>query len=771
MKKYTASFHNPVAIPTLFCCFVVICLSMPACINRDKKHPSSSDTESSPALTANESMKTMKLEEGFIIKLVADEPLVNSPVAISFDEKGRIWVAEMQSYMPDTAGTGEDAPTGKIVILEDTNKDGRADKRTIFLDSLVLPRAICLIEDGILIAEPPALWFVKIKNNKPAEKILVDADYASGGNVEHQPNGLYRGFDNWIYNSEGDKRYKKAGDRWLIERMYSRGQWGISQDDFGRLFYNNNSANLLGDFFQPGIGPYNKNQRTPAGFNERIVRNDRVYPLRPTTGVNRGYMEEVLDEQNRLVEFTAASGPVIYRGDLFGKEYYGNAFVGEPSANLIKRNILTNEGYKVNGRQAYEGKEFLSSTDERFRPVTLYNGPDGALYVVDMYRGIIQHKTYLTSYLKDQIKARELDKPINCGRIYKIVPENKNTQALIFPEDNTQLVKLLEHPNGWVRDKTMQLLIDRKQMGLAPQIRQLLKTRKNDAAIIAISLWTLQNLGVVQSSDILPLLNDNEWPLRMTGLGILPTIINENNYKQFLPTLQKMINESDTLAFPFIAYIANSIVPYEKEWVNDLLTMLTERYPDNRFIADAVISNLQDQESAFLEKLITKNADTSLFIYKRLTKLIQNIDEKKNSRNSEILKKQFLRGAELFQTICQTCHGADGNGITALGPPLNRSEWVTGKKDDLISIVLFGLKGPVTVNGKQYGPPETNAEMPGLTGNKELTDADIAEVMSFIRKSWSNNASVITGQEVKALKSKYKGRQKPFNADELIKAP
>jgi glucose/arabinose dehydrogenase len=110
---------------------------------------------------------------------------------------------------------------------------------------------------------------------------------------------------------------------------------------------------------------------------------------------------------------------------LFGAEYQENAFVGEPSANLIKRNVLNDTGYRVKGTQAYQGKEFLTSTDERFRPVTLYNGPDGALYVIDFYRGIIQHKTYLTSYLKNEIRSRELTNPINSGRIYKIVPQKK----------------------------------------------------------------------------------------------------------------------------------------------------------------------------------------------------------------------------------------------------------------------------------------------------------------------------------------------------------
>ena len=166
---------------------------------------------SSPVLSADESIKKMHVEKGFVVKLVASEPLLNSPVALTFDEKGRIWVVEMEGYMLDTLGTGEDKPTGKIVILTDKNGDGVMDDRKVFVDSLVLPRALCLIENGILVAEPPRLWFYEIQNDKPVKKTLVDSAYAEGGNVEHQANGLFRALDNWIYNAKSNKRYRKNG--------------------------------------------------------------------------------------------------------------------------------------------------------------------------------------------------------------------------------------------------------------------------------------------------------------------------------------------------------------------------------------------------------------------------------------------------------------------------------------------------------------------------------------------------------------------------------
>src|SRR5690606_31384922 len=194
-----------------------------------------------PMVSPKESLKIMEIEDDFKIELVANEPTVNTPVAMLFDNKGRIWVVEMQGYMLDTVGTGEDFPSGKIVILEDRNKDGFFESRKVFIDSLVLPRAISFIEDGILIAEPPFLWYVEIVNDLPGKKILVDEKYAEGGNVEHQPNGLLRGLDNWIYNAKSSKRYRKKGEDWIVEKTHFRGQWGIAQDDHGRLYYNHNS--------------------------------------------------------------------------------------------------------------------------------------------------------------------------------------------------------------------------------------------------------------------------------------------------------------------------------------------------------------------------------------------------------------------------------------------------------------------------------------------------------------------------------------------------
>ncbi|MCC9135566.1 c-type cytochrome [Pontibacter silvestris] len=722
----------------------------------------------SPVLSPEESLERMQVEEGFEVQLVAAEPFVNSPVAMVFDNNGRMWVSEMQGYMPDTLGTDEDKPTGKIVILEDKDKDGTIDDRKVFLDSLVLPRALCFVENGIMVAEPPNLWFYEIEDDRPGRRTLVDSAYSEGGNVEHEANGLVRALDNWIYNAKSSKRYRKDGDKWLTEKTHFRGQWGVAQDDYGRLYYNNNSQNLLGDYFSPGMGAGNSNQRKVAGFNENIVPDNRVYPARPTPGVNRGYLEGILDEQLRLVNFTAACAPVLYRGELFGKDYYLNAFVAEPAANLIKRNILEEKGYKVQGKQAYKDREFLTSVDERFRPVSLYNGPDGALYVIDMYRGIIQHEFFLTEYLANEIKSRKLSQPISCGRIYRIIPKEKAVSSITMINNPLLLIKLLKHPNGWVRDKAQQLLVDNKYTQVATFLRQNLKLKDKPLAVIH-SVWTLEGLGELQTTDVVPLLQHKDWHIRTQALSVLPSVMSKENYSVYVPVLKQLLVQNDTLAAPYVAFLVQTVRTFDGVAANSLLNKLMQQYSANEFVADAAISSLHNKEESFLKDALTFNADSSLAINTQLRKVLYDVKDREKSQKSKSAEQEFPKGYVLFKNTCQGCHGADGNGVKSLAPPLNKSNWVVGDKEKLIPIVLYGLTGPIKVSGKLYQAPEINGDMPGIGANKKLSDEEVAQLISFIRNSWSNKAEKVTAEDVVQARNKFENRQAAFTMEQLNK--
>ncbi|MGY4386153.1 mono/diheme cytochrome c family protein [Pedobacter sp. UYP24] len=728
--------------------------------------PKEIDFSRSPVIPADQSVSKMKLEQGFDIKLIASEPLVNTPVAMSFDTKGRMWVVEMIGYMPDTLGRGEEIPNGKIVILSDQNNDGIFDDRKVFLDSLVLPRGICLIDGGILVAESPNLWYYDIENEKPVRKTLVDPKYAIDGNVEHQPNGLLRGLDNWIYNAKSSKRYRRIGGKWILENTHFRGQWGISQDNYGRLYYNGNSSNVEGDFFSPGFGFTNVNQKGVSGYNERPVPNNRVYPARPTPGVNRGYMPGTLDDSLRLVNFTAACSPLVYRGDLFGDAYNFNAFVAEPSANLIKRNILNEDGWKVKGKQAYAGKEFLTSVDERFRPVALYNGPDGAMYVLDMYRGIIQHKTYETPYLINEIKKRDLSAPITCGRIYKIFPKGKSRVSTRIAESGQELVIQLGHANGFIRDMAQQSIIDRNLTAAVPYLHQSLMEDTNPLKIIH-AMWTLEGLNALTTNEVIAFLHQKDWHVKTQALTVFPSMINNSSYRSLGKALLDVFNEGDERLMPYVAYCTYYLKSYDPEVSEKLLVNLAEKYKNNNYVADAVISNLAYREEAFETQIAKILPDTNLRINKQLQKVINSIRATQKNRDPEVLAKMYPKGLAVFQSTCQTCHGPDGNGIKSLAPPLNKSEWVNGDRDKVISIVLYGLTGPVKVNGKVYEAPEISGDMPAISHNEEITDEDIAQLLSFIRSSWQNNSSKIETKDVSAVRAKLKGRQKAFTQTEL----
>lgn len=720
-----------------------------------------------PVLTPEESLKHFQLEEGLAIHLVAAEPLVQAPIAIQFDARGRIWAVEMMGYMPDTAGTGESVnPDGKIVILEDKDNDGRMDSRKVFLDSLILPRAICFYDSGLLVAEPPNLWFVEIKNDKAGTKYLVDSQYAVGGNVEHQPNGLLRGLDNWIYSAKSDVRYRRVKGKWLKEHTHFRGQWGITQDNFGRLFYNNNSVNLLGDYFLPGLGAGNPNQRNVAGFNETIVGDNRTYPIHPTPGVNRGYRPKVLDDSLRLNHFTAACGPVIYRSRLLGAEYRGNAFVAGPAANLVKRDILHRDGFVVKGKQAYQNKEFLASDDERFRPVNLYNGPEGALYVVDMYRGIIQDVTYLTPYLKQHIVKHDLANPLNRGRIYKVTPEGKNPPLPDLRNKTTEeLVQLLNSPDAWISATAQRLLVDHKKTAAVPLLRDQLQ--KDTSLLGKIrTLWTLEGLGQIADSTLRNFLFSGNIKLQQQAVAVIVSGMNKRNALKWLVQGTRLYEKNNKNLAPYLGFLAAEAISYEPVKARAFLEQLAGRYPDDPYVVGAVISGLPGKEKAFFQKIKARSSDTGSVLYQQLEKVVVRAETRKEEQKKAI-ENRFAKGKQLFMTYCKICHGEGGEGLQSLGPPLAGSQWVTGSKETLLAIVLHGLTGPVQVGDRLYQTPEIAGEMPGFAQNDKLSDQDIAQILSFIRSAWSNNAGSVSEAEVKQARERYKDRAQPFTMETL----
>src|SRR5688572_24864253 len=211
--------------------------------------PAHLKTPPAPLLSAADAAKSFTLAPGFRIELVASEPLVFDPVAMTIGPDGRLWVVEMRAYMQNVEGKGENAPIGTVAVLEDTDGDGRMDRRTEFAGGFVLPRAIALVGGGVLVAEPPNLWFLRDRNgdDKVDERTRVASDYGNPSNPEHTANGLLQALDNWVYSANHTVRFRYNDGAWQRENTAFRGQWGITQDDVGRLFYNTNSDPLRMD--------------------------------------------------------------------------------------------------------------------------------------------------------------------------------------------------------------------------------------------------------------------------------------------------------------------------------------------------------------------------------------------------------------------------------------------------------------------------------------------------------------------------------------------
>ncbi|MBX2873836.1 MAG: dehydrogenase [Saprospiraceae bacterium] len=561
----------------------------------------------SPALPPQESMNHFQLEEGLQIELVAAEPMIEEPVAITFDAKGQLWVVEMRGYMMNIDMEGEELPNGRIVVLSDENGDGRMDQRRVFADSLVMPRALAILSDGVLIAEKKPLWFYEDvdRDGTADRKILVDSIYGESGLPEHSPNGLWRGMDNWYYNAKATSRYKRINGQWVKEKTEFRGQWGLSHDDQGRLFYNYNWSQLHADLVPPNTLSRNPHHEPSTGIDHGLTIDRRIFPIRTNPAINRGYIPGTLNEEGRLIEFTSACSPFVYRGTGLTAAYQGNAFVCEPTGNLIKRNVVQSSGFQLTAYDPNPGREFLASSDERFRPVALTAGPDGAMYVADMYRGIVQHGAYMTPYLREQILARKLDRPVQKGRIWRISSTDATAPTVISLADVSlvECVSFLAHEDGWYRDMAQRILVEEKSTETIPLIEQL-TTQATSWQGRLHALWTLEGMG-----ELKPEVAQAVWQedpndvLRAHALRLLEPFLKKDKRLQG-QTAREMIqvtgDASPTLSLQ-LALSAEALAGTEQL---ELILAIMDTHGEEALIRDALMSSSCNREHQLLEHLL-----------------------------------------------------------------------------------------------------------------------------------------------------------------------
>jgi mono/diheme cytochrome c family protein len=600
---------------------------------------------------------------------------------------------------------------------------------------------------------------------------LVDSIYAPVGNPEHQPNGLMLNIDNWIYNAKSQFRYRRKKGVWEKETTAFRGQWGITHDNFGRLYYNDNIKQLMGDFVLPNQLIRNRYHEPTVGLNHIITPDQRVYPL-SHSAVNRGYIEGVLDKDSLLVNVTAACGPQIYRGDQFPDEYQENAFVCAPEANLVKRNILTFYGDSVNAKQAIEGEDFLASTDEGFRPVNISNGPDGNLYIVDMHRGVIGHYAYLSPYLKEQIRLKQLDSMVNMGRILRVSHSSNNFSQI--PDLNTlsekELIEMLGHNNGWLRDRAQHFIVYKNLTNTRKNLEQLALDIKNPIAQIH-ALYALQGTDQLNADLLINVAEISNAELVAHAVTLLNEFISMDQAPGIQRLFKALLQKNEIDIDLYITFSIGGWIALSEDLFFPIAMEMASKYNQNPLFEEAFISGLADNADQYLlayqQSISTNNDGLS-------KKLAQTIENKNSNTINPLFADAVLpldnrtKGAQLFNTICAACHGPGGRGIDGLAPPLMNSEYISQSNKRLGLIILHGIKGPVTVQGKLY---DNLHPMPGFINNEAMTDQDIADIISYVTNAFSDAPKNMTLEEIKTLRELRPESGVEYTEAELMEIP
>jgi mono/diheme cytochrome c family protein/glucose/arabinose dehydrogenase len=571
--------------------------------------PAKKASSTAAALTPDEELKTFSMPPGYHAQLVAAEPLIESPIIIDFDPDGRMWVLELQAFLPDTSGRDTQDPICDVAVLEDVDGNGTMDKRTVFADHLVLPRALKVLDHGVLIGEPPNLWLMKDTNGdlKVDTKEVVYKNYGRFiGGVEHNANGLLWAMDNVLYTSEWNENLRLKDGKFDVLPSLSRGQWQSSQDDAGRVYRNVNDAPLFIDYTPARYFIRNPNVARTRGLYESLIdqMEATIYPVRQNRGVNRGYRDPFFRPDGSSIVIQGAGSPTVYRGDKYPADARGSVFITDSPTNLVHRfNIVDDGSGRLTAKNAYARGEFLASSDERFRPVNLSSAPDGTLYVVDMYRGVVQDGGIWSDYLRDYIKSHDLELPVQRGRIWRIVhgtgPASRGPKPSLSSASPAQLVAALSHPNGWWRDTAQRLLVERGTTAVAPELKKLAISAP-DWRTKLHALWTLDGLDAIDPDTVARALSDPKPEVRANAVRLAERYLASEN-----PSLLKAVLAlADDKNWNVRRQVAASIGELPAAARNEPATLLLKKYGSDALIVDAVISSIAGAEGEVLSGVL-----------------------------------------------------------------------------------------------------------------------------------------------------------------------
>jgi putative membrane-bound dehydrogenase-like protein len=577
-----------------------------------------------PPTEPADALKTFHVAPGFRMEQVAAEPLVADPVAVSFDEDGRLYVVEMRGYSEN-----RDEKASRIRLLVDSDGDGRFDKSTVFADGLAWPTAVFCWAGGVLVADAPDIFYLKDTDGDgraDERKLLFTGLHFS--NVQGLVNSFQWGLDNRIYAaiSGSGAELKKADDdqarpvslrgrdiaieprSWTFTPVSGGAQHGSSFDDWGNRFVCSNSDHLQQIMYEDRYLARNPYLAAPSprrsiaadGPQADVFRTSPVEPWRivrtrlRATGVVPGIVE---GGGRPAGYFTGATGATIYRGNAWPDQWHGVAIIGDVGSNLVHRKRLEPSGVGFLGRRIDERSEFVSSSDIWFRPVQFANAPDGTLYILDMYREVIEHPASLPPVIK---KHLDLTSGRDRGRLYRVVPAGFRQPGLpkLSQATAAELVATLEHPNGWHRDTAARLLYERRDKSAVPLLEKLASQSPQPLARMH-ALHALEGLGAVSESVVLPRLSDDTPGVREHAIRLSEKLAGESR-----PIQARLLAMTDDENLRVRYQLAFSLgeLPASAER-NAALVKLLKRDLADGYVRVAVLSSLGEGAGQALKTL------------------------------------------------------------------------------------------------------------------------------------------------------------------------
>src|ERR1051326_4694224 len=569
-------------------------------------------------LSPEDSLKYLKTEPGLKVELVAAEPMVVDPVAVAWDEKGRMYVVEDRGY-PTGPGKGK-PPVGQVVLLEDTDGDGKYDKRTVFADGLTFPNGVMPWNGGVYVTCAPYLYYFKDTDGhgKADVKQIVFKGFQDLSTTQLRVSHPTLNIDDWVYLTSGltaakvtspthpdqpvvflnrvDGRFRPGTDE--LQETAGTAQFGQTFDRFGHKFICSNRNHIQQVVMQTRYLKRNPN----LAFSQEVEDISdheaacRVYPLSAnitTAAFHAGYI-------------TSACGMTISEGTALPDEYRGNSFTCEPAGNLVHRDVLVTNGVTYIAKRAFPTNEFLASPDNWFRPVNLANGPDGALYVCDMYRKTIEHPEYLPEATR---KVTDFESGKTMGRIYRVVAANKPQSPLprfdLSKLNTRELVAEFNNTNIWWRMTAQRLLLERRDKKAVPYLKSLAAKGKAPEARVH-ALRTLEALGGLSEDDVKRALHDKNPGVREhaielaeSRLSISPVLVTE--------LLALAMDPDARVRFQ----CALSLGDIDDDKIIRPLAKIATQNLDDKWTRAATLTAITHREELFLHELLPMASDRS----------------------------------------------------------------------------------------------------------------------------------------------------------------